>query len=230
MEIVPRVLPYSEPVDLSPTEKYGIFYNSIISDEKQKETLTIFLSAFTYIRNKLSLNDDEYVDLLVSYVQGLAYDYHRAEVGDVGVYYPVQTIHQNCGICEDMALLLEALLLYSGFDVAHLVFTKENHAMAGIRVRNSTGMLGTGYSGIETTAISLIGEFDQSHTELEIYPLKSDYGNKIYSSVIENKRILEFMDNSRNPIEIRERVRKYVSVKNQRKALEIITSYTGGKI
>ena len=102
--------------------------------------------------------------------------------------------------------------------------------MAGIRVRNSTGMLGTGYSGIETTAISLIGEFDQSHTELEIYPLKSDYGNKIYSSVIENKRILEFMDNSRNPIEIRERVRKYVSVKNQRKALEIITSYTGGKI
>ncbi len=230
MEIIQRDLPQSESVELSLPEKLGIFYDSIICDKEQEETLTIFLSAFAYIRNKLSLNDDEYVDLLVSYVQGLTYDYHRAEVEDVGVYYPVQTIHQNSGVCEDMALLLEALLFYSGFDVAHLVFPKENHAMAGIRVNNSGGMLGTGYSGIETTVTSLIGEFDHVHTELDFYPLKPGRWNKTYSSVKENKRILEFMNNSSHPIQIRETVRKYVSVKNQRKALEVITSYTGEKI
>ena len=193
MEITPRILPYSESVDLSPTEKYEIFYNSIISDEKQKETLTIFLSAFIYIRNKLSLNDDEYVDLLVSYVQELAYDHHRVESKVDGVYYPVQTIHQNSGICEDMALLLEALLLYSGFDVAHLVFPKENHAMAGIRVSNSSGMLGTGYSGIETTAISLIGEFDLMPTDLDIYPLKSEYGKKPTPQSLKTKGFLNLL-------------------------------------
>jgi len=75
------------------------------------------------------LDDWERLNLVISFVQSLRY------VPEEGEYprYPIETLVEGCGDCEDLAILAAAILEEMGFDVALLAFTTEMHMAVGIR-------------------------------------------------------------------------------------------------
>jgi len=68
--------------------------------------------------------------LVASFVQALRY------VPEEGEYprYPIETLVEGCGDCEDLAILTAAILRHMGFGVVLLAFTDEMHMAVGIRV------------------------------------------------------------------------------------------------
>jgi predicted transglutaminase-like cysteine proteinase len=70
------------------------------------------------------------LDLVISFVQSLRY------VPEEGEYprYPIETLVEGCGDCEDLAILAAAMLEEIGFDVVLLAFTTEMHMAVGIHV------------------------------------------------------------------------------------------------
>jgi hypothetical protein len=68
-----------------------------------------------------TLSDDEYLEMIVSFVQQIPYDNDSA-----GIRYPVEVIHDQKGDCDEKSILLTGLLSREGYDVGKA----EIHGMA----------------------------------------------------------------------------------------------------
>jgi hypothetical protein len=108
--------------------------------------------------------------LVASFVQSLRY------VPEKGEYprYPIETLVEGCGDCEDLAILTAAILRQMGFGVVLLAFTTEMHMAVGIRVRppDPSGVCayewnGDDYYYLETTATGwTIGKMPPGYTSV----------------------------------------------------------------
>ena len=111
------------------------------------------------IRDRLSLDDDGYADLLTAYVQSIPYTKTYGEIN-----FPIETVYENTGDCADKTLLLAGLLLNEGYDVA--LFEFDNHIMPGIKTSTGSGGYdNTGYTIIETTSLTPIGYYDNDEVQ-----------------------------------------------------------------
>jgi len=141
------------------TEEYRQFFTKVIFTGSQSKYYPAILKKFQTIKTQHDLDDDEYLQLIVKFVQSMPYNTNHSHIK-----YPIITFTDGCGDCDDKSLLLVALLSQEDYNVSIINIPPEGssrfgHAMAGIASNSATFTL-KGYAMIETTASdSPIGEF-----------------------------------------------------------------------
>ncbi len=128
-------------------------YRAFIGDPRLEGIYDSLQSTFQNIRASMGLDDDEYVELMAAYVQSMTYE---SPEGEQTPRFPVETIVEGKGDCDDTSILLAGLLEREGYDAVLFYFEEENHMAVGVR-GPGPGFMGTGYEYIETTDFSLPG-------------------------------------------------------------------------
>jgi len=119
------------------------------------------------------------VNFVVAFVQSLPYTTDSVTTPwNEYPRYPIETLFDRGGDCEDTSILVAALLDRLGYDVAILILPYENHAAVGISIYGGSGSYyikdGTKYYYLETTGDGWeIGDMPSSFTDRRayIYPL-----------------------------------------------------------
>ncbi|ABN06356.1 hypothetical protein Mlab_0180 [Methanocorpusculum labreanum Z] len=182
-----KYLPYTKAGDLS-------FYADLTNDPLQEEMYTQILDQTETVRQSWDLTDDEYIELLATFVQSINYS------SESDFRYPIETVIGEFGDCDDKSTLLAGLLTRSGYNAVLLIFEEESHATVGIRTNDSTAYPNAeGYSVIETTDYSYVT--DRSFTFEDGASLNSTpvivsvgTGDTTYTSGYQVEAILAYKD------------------------------------
>ena len=126
-------------------------YQSMVNDSAQDGFYQALTGEFSKMKRDQGLSDDEYVELLMAYVQSLQY----VTTPDNPAKFPIETAVDRAGDCDDKSLLLAGLLAHEGYKVALLSFGQESHMAVGIG-SDDTLYKNTGYAYIETTNFSFV--------------------------------------------------------------------------
>ena len=158
-EVTLRLAPYygAKKEDSKSTPLFGYsaeeYYSAIANDPAQDEMYDKLLGFFRAYAESHALTSDEYAELLTAYVQNIPYNTVGAEVN-----FPIETVIENRGDCDDKSVLLAGLLAKSGYAAGVVHFPEENHMTAAIRKENEEGCEISEYIVIETTRSAYIGE------------------------------------------------------------------------
>ena len=126
-------------------------------------------------------NELQQLELIISFVQGFDYTKDKAEDGSETEYpkYPIETLYDKGGDCEDTCILLASLIRAKGYGVAFIRL--EKHMAIGIKGDGSFGsgsyyeLDGNKYYYIETTATGWgIGEIPDEYKGMEAEVLVID--------------------------------------------------------
>ncbi|MDD4255841.1 MAG: hypothetical protein PHP59_10770 [Methanofollis sp.] len=152
------------------------YYRAFIDDSHQETLYGKLLHAFSDLRDKKDLDSDRYVELVTAFVQAIPYEHHP---NGTPPKFPVETIAEGTGDCDDKSLLLAALLSRAGYDVALLDFVNDSHMAVGIAGDHTT-FGSTDYIYIETTEIGFVGSVPEvlaNGARLSEEPLVIGIGN-----------------------------------------------------
>ncbi len=130
------------------------YYETFIFDSHQSELYNELLSDLRDIKKEESLDSDEYLELITVFVQSIEYntDDRLAEPK-----YPVETISEQSGDCDDKSILLAALLSHEGYNTSLFYFDKEGHMAVGVGTpAEKYTFKNTGYVYIETTNVTFV--------------------------------------------------------------------------
>lgn len=145
------------PAGTSPEQWSAAYYRSIALDPAQTSMIDSACAQLRAIANSDGLDRDQYLELIAKYVQSITYDKTEFVTGKTMVRFPVQTVVDGKGLCEDKSLLLTALLAHEGYATALLSFAPENHMAVGVRGPGAT-YGDTGYLFLETTQPTYVSE------------------------------------------------------------------------
>jgi len=150
-------------------------YRSMMNDPSQAPLYDALAGAFRNVRAARNLTSDEYIELMALYVQSFRYE----SVPENPPKFPVETVVERAGDCDDKSLLLAGLLTHEGYRVALLSFGPEAHMAVGIG--SGTYLYkNTGYAFLETTNFSYVGvptEVLESGLALRSDPVVIPIGN-----------------------------------------------------
>jgi len=127
-------------------------YRAMVQDPAQDSLYAALLAEADKIRLQQKLSDDEYLELVAVYVQSLRYENREQNPAK----FPVETVVDRAGDCDDKSLLLAGLLSREGYPVALLLFGPESHMAVGIG-SDDYHYKNTGYAFVETTNFSFVG-------------------------------------------------------------------------
>ena len=157
--------------------------------------VAVLVREFAVIQVEEGLTDEERLKLMISFVQDMDYVRDPASAGQ-GDYpkYPVETLVDGGGDCEDTSILMASLLESSGFNVSLLLLP--NHMAVGLEV-NATGAHWTlnnvTYYYLETTASAWdIGEVPAgfNYEATEVFPVgMTPYVYQSWSATRRNERV-----------------------------------------
>ncbi len=163
-------------------EEEGEFYRHMMTDPAMDAFYTDLIKELRRERynNGGNLTDDEYLEMLISFVQQIEYD----NTTSGNPRFPIEVIYDKTGDCDDKAILLNGILSREGYDVALLIFPTMKHATSGIRIHLATNtapfrVFSDGkrdYVYIETTRTRLIGFYSDDY-ETVPEPLVVPVGN-----------------------------------------------------
>jgi len=127
-------------------------YRAMVGDPTQEELYSSLTTEFRKVKTDMGLTDDEYLELMAVYAQSFRYE----TVTENPAKFPIETVVETSGDCDDKSLLLAGLLSHEGYRVALFSFGPESHMAVGIgsedyRYKN------TNYTFIETTNFSFVG-------------------------------------------------------------------------
>ena len=164
-------------------------YRSMVNDPAQEDLYRALTGEFKKIKNSKGLSDDEYLELITTFVQSLRYE----TLTDNPAKFPVETVVDGSGDCDDKSLLLAGLLSREGYRVALMSFGPEAHMAVGV-ASDDYLYKNTNYTYIETTNISFVGipaEKLKGGLTLQSSPIIIPIGNgtKIYTSGKETRYI-----------------------------------------
>ena len=161
-------------------------YTGIFKDPAEDALYTPLLSELQRIQRMEALNDDEYLELIVHFVQGIPYD----PDAPVCPRTPARLILDRKGDCDEKSLLLLGLLYREGYDSAILIFPAKHHATAGIRIvtpsQPSFRVFNSGgrkYVYIETTRPSFIGLYPDDFATEDPVIIPSGNGTITYRAI-----------------------------------------------
>jgi len=111
------------------TVNYADYANYVLDpvDDVAISSLIAELEAIAYAAG---LNVWEKLNLIIAFVQSLEYQTEAHEYPK----FPIETLVEGRGDCEDFSILTAAILKQMGFGVVLLAFTQEMHMAIGIRV------------------------------------------------------------------------------------------------
>lgn len=112
-------------------ENAGLFYRQLMNDPAMDPFYCDLIREIGRLKYKggKTLTDDEYLELLVSFVQQIPYENTTRFPR-----YPIEVIYHQSGDCDEKAVLLAGILAREGYDAALLIFPEMGHATAGIRI------------------------------------------------------------------------------------------------
>ncbi|MBN1195478.1 MAG: hypothetical protein JXA08_09085 [Methanomicrobiaceae archaeon] len=126
---------------------------SFISDPDLLPLYDMLGKHFDDVRKAKSLDNDAYLELICTFVQSIPYE---TDAMLVAPKFPIETIADGKGDCDDKSLLLAALLAREGYAVALLYFETEQHMAVGV-IAPGYSYGDSGYAYIEATNVSYIG-------------------------------------------------------------------------
>jgi len=164
-------------------------YRAMVQDPAQDSLYAALLAEADEIRLRQTLSDDEYLELIAVYVQSLKYETRDQNPAK----FPVETVVDRAGDCDDRSLLLAGLLSREGYPVALLLFGPESHMAVGVG-SDDYHYKNTGYAFLETTNYSFVGVVtDKLGNNLTLYSdpviIPISNGTKIYRSGSETRYI-----------------------------------------
>ena len=164
-------------------------YRSMVNDPAQEDLYRALIGEFRMIKTAKGLSDDEYLELMTTFVQSLRYE----TLTDNPAKFPIETVVDGSGDCDDKSLLLTGLLSHEGYRVALMSFGPEAHMAVGVAADDFL-YKNTNYTYIETTNISFVGVFPETlraGLTLQSRPVIIPIGNgtKIYTSGMETLSI-----------------------------------------
>jgi hypothetical protein len=175
-------------------------YRAMVNDPAQEELYRELLNQFRRIKAQQNLDDDEYLELMAVYVQSLKYE----TGGENPAKFPVETVVDKAGDCDDKSLLLAGLLSREGYSVALLSFDKENHMAIGVG-SDEYRYGSSNYTFLETTNVSFVGLPTEKlgngiplHSSPVIIPIGN--GIKTYHQGVETRSIHEIMELSQQRV------------------------------
>ncbi len=127
------------------------YYLTLATDSISSTIYHQITAELQKIKNEENLDSDAYADLITAFVQSIPY-----ETAGLAPKYPVETIYEMKGDCDDKSILLAALLAIEGYDTILMYFEDENHVAAGI-LGTTGSQKDDDYIFIETTKTGLIG-------------------------------------------------------------------------
>jgi len=161
------------------------YYNTLTFEPQMDHAIESVLVQLREIRDERDLSNDEYIELIVKYVQSMPYcEEHGTPYLDRPVgcpRTPIQTLVDGTGDCDETSMLLAALLHREGFPVSLLFFEEERHIAIGLRI-DGEGFEGTGYAFVETTSLVYISEVPEvfaGDIVLESMPIVLSMGKEI---------------------------------------------------
>ncbi len=117
------------------------------------------------------MNRTEFAQFVLSFVQNVTYLDDQSSTGRAEYWkYPLETLWDGGGDCEDKAILYGTLMLMAGYDTAFVLF--QDHAMSAVAVDSEGHSLSDGgirYVFCETTNRWTIGQTSVGHTEDDVY-------------------------------------------------------------
>lgn len=125
---------------------------ALVRSQARSRTVDGLSAELRRLRHRLSLDDDEYLEMVTRFVQSIPYGTIDSEVR-----LPVEVVTEGKGVCDDKSVLMAALLLHEGYDTAIWAFDSQAHAAVGVRCAGE-GTFGSGYAMIETTRIAYVGD------------------------------------------------------------------------
>ncbi|MDO9550414.1 MAG: hypothetical protein Q7J03_05515 [Methanoregula sp.] len=164
-------------------------YRSMVNDPAQEDLYGALIREFKQIKNDKNLSDDEYLELITTFVQSLRYE----TLTDNPAKFPVETVVEGSGDCDDKSLLLAGLLSREGYGVALMSFGPEQHMAVGVAADDYL-YKNTSYTYIETTNFSFVGvpaDTLKDGLTLQSNPVIIPIGNgtKLYTSSKETHSI-----------------------------------------
>lgn len=137
-------------------------YTEYIEDPRDDQQLDGLLAALHRLAASAGLCPRETLHLVIAFVQAIPYAGEPCEYPR----YPLETLVEKRGDCEDSAILAAALLQRMRFDVVLLAFLDEKHMALGIATappaavdRPPYAWNGSSYYFVETTSVGWgIGE------------------------------------------------------------------------
>ncbi|PKL68414.1 MAG: hypothetical protein CVV30_10915 [Methanomicrobiales archaeon HGW-Methanomicrobiales-1] len=181
------------PANSMNPEEIKAYINSFESDPAMNEVYDDVLKELRNARYRDGgyLSDDEYLELIVAFVQQIPL------VENPSPYrkYPVEVIYDKSGDSDEKSLLLVNLLAREGYDVSLMVFEDEGYETTGIRVLeqvpdSSLKLFSNGkkdYIFIDASLPAFIGSVPRKPVDFEnvddptIYPVGN--GTKSYGPV-----------------------------------------------
>jgi hypothetical protein len=162
------------------------YYAATFKDPDEDALYTPLLSELRRIQRMEGLNNDEYLELMVNFVQSIPYD----PDAPVCPRDPLQLVLDRRGDCDEKSLLLLGLLYREGYDAAILLFPDKQHATAGIRIDLSTtpsfrvfDLRGRKYVYIETTRPSFVGLYPGGFENEDPVIVPTGNGTKTYRAI-----------------------------------------------
>ncbi len=163
----PRPTLISSYVNMATDPDDDFFINSVIQELDE-------------VALEYHLDEAQKLELVITFVQSIAYtDDSVTTIADEYPCYPIETIFNRGGDCEDTSILLATLLDAMGYDVALLYLDEAQHMAVGIALPVTHGQYyecnGKQYFYIETTKeMWPIGQIslELAGTHAYVYPLR----------------------------------------------------------
>lgn len=120
-------------------------YSTYITDPRDDNLLKTMVASIDNLVTKEGLSEVERLYTAITFVQSVPYGYDTETTGQVEYpRYPVETLVDNVGDCEDTSILMGALLREMGYDVALIIY--ENiHTALGVCETDDMNFYGTYY-------------------------------------------------------------------------------------
>lgn len=118
-------------------------------------TIIDISSTISAMAQKCMLTKKETIGLALSFVQSIEYAYDEDTAYQVEYWrYPVETLYEGAGDCEDMSFLFASIIEAMGYDAVILMF--DDHVAVGVACTGASGTYylldGSKYFYCETTA------------------------------------------------------------------------------
>lgn len=167
-------------------------YSTYITDAYGKPYIRDFTNEFERMANENDLNEAETVNLVIRFVQQMKYTKDDVSTGfDQYSQYPVETLIEQGGDCEDTAILLSAFLSQMGYGCILLYMPDtEPTAHMAMGVKGDSSLPGTyyEYNGdryyyVEGTDEFAVGEMPdwEGSTNARFIPVKNEYPTIVYN-------------------------------------------------
>lgn len=166
------------------------YYLSFLTDPEMEQVYSTTAEALRGVGSDMTGDSDEYLEFLTVYVQSLTYDTSPDETGPK---FPVETVIETAGDCDDKSILLAGLLSQEGYNVSLFFFPDDSHMAVGI-ASDEPGFRDSGYLFVETTNVSLIGipteKFENGATlTSDLFVIPVGNGTMGYGKADETRRI-----------------------------------------